>query len=246
MAGTIGVAGNGAAEQSDDEIYEQSLLVREKADLTVEEWHSYLTKRGLSFGSKQLTVINEVSQGDSDGVSKQKLDRHESKFTMTYYEGSGYDAVDLSWNHDASQANDYGADPPDGASIHYASDHYDRTYDVDDWVYYGQNAKDPNGFDSKNPNHGAACIFKDGLIPQDNDGYFGIRVEPNTNLSSTDRELEFDYRHTWSNGTLKSISIGTGGISFTFSDGTFRWDWEESYREEDIDDGGITKDPGTA
>ncbi|WP_415380476.1 hypothetical protein [Halosimplex sp. TS25] len=238
--------------------YMKSLELREENNWSASRWHDYLEEEEkLSSGSSQVTVSNPVPEtpsetpsGTPSGPSPDKLDRVESTFTFTYTRHNEsvtpFDDIDLEWNHKAGDLDDYGENPPDLAGISFASNHYDRTYE-EDWVYYerGNLTKDPNGFNSKDPNHGAAAIFKDGGIASGYNSWFGLRVEPNEDLSPSDREIEFDYAHTYPVGKIEGISIGTGGISFSVASKTKRWDYEESFREKDIVDGKTT-DPGPA
>jgi hypothetical protein len=228
-----------ASGQDDDAIFEQSLELRQENNWSVSEWHSYLDEKGLEYYAGQTTAVD----GSDSTLSQDKLDSTQSVFTYTYYDRSNYDSAELNWDHSAGDLDDFGEAPPDGATIAFSPDYYERTFEVEDWVYYGQNAGDPNGFDSKDPDRGAACEFKDGLIPQDNDGYFGVRIEPNTLYSQNDRFLEFDYTHTWFKGEITGVSLGVGGPGVTFSTETKQWDYEKSFTESDLRDG-VTRDPG--
>lgn len=243
LASTGLASGIGAAKSNRGQNMElKALELREKNDWSVEKWQDFISNHGAEVYTAKDKVTHRVNQ--SDGPSTEKLDRHESVFTYTHtsWDTYGYDTVEIHWDHDASDVDDVGDGPVDTAAIAYSDSHYDRTYETSSWVYYGDDAEDPDGFDSKDPNHGASAAFHDGRYPSDNDGYFGIRVEPNYNYSSSQRELEFDYVHTWSEGKLDSVSIGEGGISFGFTSETERWDYETSFRESDLD---ATRDPGS-
>jgi hypothetical protein len=53
--------------------------------------------------------------------------------------------------------------------------------------------------------------------------------------SKENRELEFDYYHTWSSGSISSISFGIPlGVGVSYEQETNTWDVERSFTADQI------------
>lgn len=233
-------SGIGSARNAEN-IYEQSLVLRRRANWDVDTWHEYLERRGLNPQYRKRHVVIPSGGGNMNGseVGTQKLDKKDATFTYTYtyYNDFGYAGADIDWDISGG-VDDYGEDPADTLSIEFSDDHYTRTFEVDDWVYYDEHVVDPSDSDSKKPNGGAVGAWKDGKAAEsDSSAFFGVRIEPETGTTEYDRILEYDFRHAWEGGSIKSIVFGTGGFNVNYSDQTRTWDYEESFRESDVDDG---------
>ncbi|MFC4451691.1 hypothetical protein [Halorussus aquaticus] len=240
---TTGLVGTAAAKPSQPEIYEQSLRLRRKNGWDISKWANFLNQRGVQTTgfSETVMVPYPTSDGDDD-VSTQKYDRYEStvSFSRSEVHSNGdleYVAINFDVDNKAGDLDDYGEGPPDNIGIAFDDSHYDRYYGDDEWIQYGNYLNDPPDVNSKDPNHGAVADWHDGN-DGDNSAWFQIWVVPKSGTTTSSRELEFDYAHTWYQGDLEGVSFGSGGgLGFTFSTETKRWDIERSHTAEQLTDG---------
>jgi hypothetical protein len=235
---SLGLGTVAGAETENQTPYERSLMLRNQASWSNEQWRSYLTKVGIPHGYVQRTW-NVPVPGGSGEVGTSGLAESELTATVTYSYPSyvSYDVVDFDWDFNESW-DDTGSVPRDTPSLAWDDDHYSPTTARDDWVYYGDYAKDPETSNSKGPS-GAVCAWSDA---HDDDGYsseFGCYVDPNTaDYSSTERIIYFDFVHTWSDGEVDSIGFdGSGNVSISFTTTTERWDKEDHASESQLTDG---------
>lgn len=221
--------------QNDEPLLEKSIQLREENGWTHEEWESYLEGEGWSLGGFEREFT--VSSDDDSDLTKDQYDKDKVTLTMKHAEPVNYlyEVFWLEWEH-GSGTFQSGEFPADNGSISFDTDHYSPSTAQDDWVVYSEYATDPDDVDSKT-SAGAVCDFNDVAVP---DGYFGIRVDANTDYTTSERQLFFDYVHTWSGGGLTGVSIGTGGMSLLFSSDTSRWDVEDVYTEQQLRDSNRT------
>lgn len=221
-----------------EDLLDRSIRIRKQADWSHDRWVRFLENRGWEISGFEKTF--DIQRG----VSDQKLDSYECTLTMKHAEPVNYtyEVFWLEWYHDYSKFTDDGELPYDNAAISFDSDHYSPTTEQDEWVVYSELSGDPD-VDSKTPN-GAAAYWNDNRATEpeyDREGYFGIRVDANTDFSRSDRLLYFDYVHTWSGTGLTGVSVGSGGITMQFSSDTDSWDIEDVYSEAQLRNSDQTK-----
>lgn len=241
IAGLAGVPVLGAAKKKrykpGKDPYDKSLELRNRLGWSNQEWHEYLSDKGVPHGTEERTY--EVSETDSSNgeFSVQKWDKYETTLYMTYSRPRyvSYDVIDLEWRIRNTEADDYGERPPDNASISFRPAHYSPASSRRNWVYYGQACRDPDGVNSKTSG-GAVCDWSDRYHGKT--ANFGIYVDPNWGrFTKWERRVYFDFVHTWSGYGLNGVSVGSGGIGLSFSSNTRRWDIEYSAPEARLYDG---------
>ncbi|WP_276299743.1 hypothetical protein [Halorussus lipolyticus] len=242
-----GFAGVGSAKgksgRSQPEIFDHSVELKGKNGWNASEWGEYLKQHGITHESSSTTVSIPKKTTDGD-VGTQKFDRNDVTFEIsrgdvTKNRDFCYEYIHLGWNHSAGDVAEWGEAPPDTAAIGFHNDHYDRSYCDSEWVYYTDdsgNVSDVDGVDSKNPNSGAVCEWADGgYLNGDTEAGFGVKLNPKDGYSPSERELEFDYYHTYSDVELQGISFSfPAGVGVTYGDTTKVWDVERSFTASQI------------
>lgn len=227
----------GATQQSEtNTVLEKSIQLRVRNGWSHQRWQSYLEEQGWEMNGVNRTFTIDLD--DNSDVKNDKLSELKFTMIMKYAQSFRHDhiVIWLEWNHETGffQGGEY---PSDNASISYDSSHYSPSTELDKWVVYSPYVADPDGIDSKTPS-GAVSEFNDVAVRE---GYFGVRLDPNENYSPSDRNLYFDYVHTWSGAGLAGVSIGTGGISMQFGQKTDRWDLQDVHNERQLRNGDETE-----
>lgn len=231
------------AEKSLNKKFENSLKLRRKKDLSVEEWHDHLETIGVPYGAGQIGDFGGgMSSSDVSTQAIALLEEPDLTLTMTYYSLDGYDGVDLNWNFsDGVDDTNTGA-PPDIASIGWPQGHYSKPSEKDgnSMVNTGSSyttlPDDQDGITSTGcvvtwEGPSAQCCSGD---DSDYHDWFTTYVEPNTSYADYQRELYFDFVMTWHDTELTGVSASTGGVSFSVSSTAESWRVECAYDENDL------------
>lgn len=244
LAGTGGlsVLGNVTAKQSDIEIYEQSLRLRQRNGWDLHKWREYLSHRGLKF-----KYYDQSHSLPRQGVGTQKADCYQTTLSLTYVEPRyvGYDSVNFTWNFDLSDVDDEPKLPRDFASIGFQSDHYSKR-SSGEYVKYGPHTSQINDMESEGPT-GVMVEYDDlwhyeaetdPYDPNSLESHFDLYVEPNwEDYTQSERKIYVDYYHTWATASLDGITIGAAGPSATISPSHDQWVLETEANEYEMDDG---------
>lgn len=207
-------------QQAEQRKYEE--LAKNRLDIGIEKFQNKLKKAGFevhsksygySFSDNGKSVQKEL---DGDISISSGFPDNDLTASVSIYEGRFNDIVDLNWSVD-TEGWEGGQSPRDNITLAWSDNQY---------LYSGEAHQASAGDISLRTRsaQGAVWSWKD--YPELTDwetenGYVSATLDSQDDCHT--RHVYGTYEHTWSDVSITSISIGTGGVSIVYSDETKRW-----------------------
>lgn len=227
-----GAAAASRGESRVEDVYQRSLVAREKNNWDVDQWRKFLLKNGVEFQWKDASisvperVINGKENSD-DSASTQYLNRKFLDLSVTYiigyYTSDNLPRIDVDWTFNVTDdyPNAWGEDPADMVQIHWGDEDYNIAGDKQ---YYGSDCRDPsyrgvdsignNGMIAEWDDYGATAQYRPTDVTYDAGSYCGTALHPETSEPSDERSFSIDYKAFWDNVDLDwSFTVGYPSVS---------------------------------